>query len=225
MSWRGPVSVVGTVLVLVGLGGLALLLAVPKLPGAVVEPVVALVTGEVARVPDVATSHAPFSPLVAGDAGAVHWPITRLRISSIDLDTPVVPARQVDHDGTSTWDVPKFVAGHADGTPGAGEVGNAILIGHVTSITLGTIFEHLNSVHAGDLIQVFSKERAFDYRVTEVRNVLRSDVSVLEATATPTVTLITCTGLWLPTVWDYTERLIVHAELDPLTNGPNRSIL
>jgi len=27
------------------------------------------------------------------------------------------------------------------------------------------------------------------------------------------VSLITCTGVWLPTIWDYTERLVVRAEL------------
>ena len=33
---------------------------------------------------------------------------------------------------------------------------------------------------------------------------------------TASLTLITCTGLWLPTIWDYTERLVVRADLlDP----------
>jgi LPXTG-site transpeptidase (sortase) family protein len=214
MSWRGPVSLVGTVLVLFGLGGFALLIATPKLPIEVVEPVTARLAGEVARVPNVATSPVTSSLISPGEPAVTHGPITRLTISSIDLDTRVAPAPQVDHDGTTTWDVPKFVAGHAEGTPGAGEVGNAILIGHVTSITLGNVFEHLAGVHSGDLIEVFSGQQAFDYRVTDIRSVSRSDVSVLEPTATPTVTLITCTGLWLPTVWDYTERLIVHAALE-----------
>jgi sortase (surface protein transpeptidase) len=37
--------------------------------------------------------------------------------------------------------------------------------------------------------------------------------SVLEPGETPALTLITCTGVWLPTIWDYTERLVVRAEL------------
>jgi LPXTG-site transpeptidase (sortase) family protein len=62
-------------------------------------------------------------------------------------------------------------------------------------------------------VSVFSAQREFEYRVVSVRSVSRSDVSVLDSTETPALTLITCTGLWLPTVWDYTERLVVSAEL------------
>ena len=68
-----------------------------------------------------------------------------------------------------TWDVPKFVAGHAEGSAGAGESGNAIVIGHVTSLTLGHVFEHLDGVSSGDVLSVFGADRRFDYRVREVR--------------------------------------------------------
>jgi LPXTG-site transpeptidase (sortase) family protein len=216
MSWRVLVSLFGTLLTAVGLGGFALLMAMPRLPVAIVEPVAAIVTGEVPRMPDVAASQVIPRVEPAADA-ASYLPITRLVIPGIDLDTAVAPAPLVEHAGTTTWDVPKFVAGHAEGTPGAGEPGNAIVIGHVTSVTLGNVFEHLDQVHAGDRVSVFSAQREFEYRVSSVRSVSRSDVSVLERTETPALTLITCTGLWLPTVWDYTERLVVRAELSQNT--------
>ncbi len=65
----------------------------------------------------------------------------------------------------------------------------------------------------GDTIQIMSGTTRFEYRVVDVRSVERTDVSVLQPTQTATVSLITCTGRWLPTIWDYTERLVVRADL------------
>ena len=87
------------------------------------------------------------------------------------------------------------------------------MIGHVTSLTLGHVFEHLDGVSSGDVVSVFGADRRFDYRVREVRDVARTDVAVLDPSTTPTLTLITCSGLWLPTVGDYNQRLVVTAEL------------
>src|SRR5205807_10290700 len=55
--------------------------------------------------------------------------ITHVAINSIKLDTDVVPAPYSEADG-GTWEIPKFVAGHAEYTAGAGQRGNAVLFGH-----------------------------------------------------------------------------------------------
>jgi LPXTG-site transpeptidase (sortase) family protein len=199
MSWRGLVSFLGTLMVAVGLGGFALLSVAPKLPPAVSAPLVAaLGPPETLR-----TQEVPSASTTAPE----HHSITRLSIPSIDLDTAVVEAPLVERDGASTWEVPKFVAGHAEGTSGPGEPGNAVIIGHVTSLTLGNVFEHLDGVQRGALIQVFSETRRFDYRVVDIRDV------VLGPEPKPIISLITCSGLWLPTIWDYAQRLVVRAEL------------
>jgi LPXTG-site transpeptidase (sortase) family protein len=208
MIWRTLASLLGTLLVVAGVGGFAVLMTAPAISVKLAQhlspsvedvppPPQAGVTSADAVVP-VTTSHAP---------------ITRLAIPSIGLDTPVVVAPLGAHDGSSTWDVPSFVAGHAEGTAGAGEAGNAIIIGHLTSITLGNVFEHLDRVADGDVVVVFSAERRLDYQVTAVGNVARTEVSVLESTPSPSVTLITCGGWWLPTVGDYNQRLVVRGEL------------
>jgi len=139
-------------------------------------------------------------------------PITGLRIASINLKTEVVVAEYSEQDG-GTWLVPKFKAGHAELTAGAGEVGNAVLFGHVTSLTLGNVFERLHRVHVGDTIEVYSNDRLYDYQVTELRTVSRTDVSVLDPQDTPSISLITCTGAWLPLLNDYAQRLVVRGEL------------
>jgi sortase A len=219
MNPRGPVSVLGTFMVVAGLSGFALLqVAAPLslslargerfgLPADLVEPLAGLIVGQTVRDPQL--------PVSSGRLSSTGRPITRLSIPSVELDTPVALASLVVHDGASTWEVPKFVAGHAEGTSGAGEQGNSVLIGHVSSVTLGNVFERLNGIRDGDVVFVFGGDQRFKYRVTEIRDVKRSDVSVLESSDGPTLTLITCSGLWLPTIWDYTDRVVVRADLSP----------
>jgi LPXTG-site transpeptidase (sortase) family protein len=140
--------------------------------------------------------------------------ITRLVLPRIDLTTDVVSAPLVhNEDNSLTWQIPPFVAGHAEGTAGAGEIGNAVLFGHVTSRQWGNVFLTLDKVKLNDQVQVFSGPTEFDYRVVDIRAVPRDDVSVLDPTPSASITLITCTGTWNPVLWDYMERLVVRAEL------------
>jgi LPXTG-site transpeptidase (sortase) family protein len=147
-------------------------------------------------------------------------PITRVSIPSISLDATAVPAELVQRQGGLTWEVPPFTIGHAQATAGAGDPGNAVLVGHVTSRSVGNVFEHLDKIGVGDAVQVFSAAQIFEYHVVEVRTVARTNVSVVRPTSTPSITLITCTGLWLPVVSDYAERLVVRAELVPPATSP-----
>jgi LPXTG-site transpeptidase (sortase) family protein len=214
------IRLLGNLLVVVGLGGFALVIAAPRLPtplvepvAAAIDPIVAVVLGEVPPSSVPINTVAVSSALIGHAGHTAQTAITRLVIPSINLDTAVVPAALVEHAGVATWDVPKFVAGHAEGSAGAGEPGNAVVIGHVTSLTLGHVFDGLDKVSSGDAVQVFSSEQQFTYRVTEVRDVARADVGVLEPTSSPSLTLITCTGAWLPWLHDYAQRLIIQATL------------
>ena len=147
-------------------------------------------------------------------AGAASFrPVTRIAIPSINLDAPAVPADLVRENGAITWAVPPFKVGHAQDTGAAGGPSNAVLVGHVTSRSVGNVFEQLHNVRPGDAITVFSNDQHFSYRVSDVRSVERTDVSVVQPTSTPTLTLITCTGMWLPLVNDYAKREVVRAEL------------
>jgi LPXTG-site transpeptidase (sortase) family protein len=140
-------------------------------------------------------------------------PITEVAIPRISLRAAVVPAKLVPKDGGLTWEVPAFKAGHAELSASAGEAGNAVLFGHVVSKRLGNVFKDLEKARVGDRVQVLSEGQEFAYEVVEVRVVGRTDVSVVQPTAIPSLSLITCTGPWLPQVKDYAERLVVRAEL------------
>ncbi|MGI5837969.1 MAG: sortase, partial [Chloroflexota bacterium] len=140
-------------------------------------------------------------------------PITGLRIESIGLETKVVPAKFVEGNGGGTWEVPAFLAGHADKTAGAGALGNAVLLGHIDSIRSGDVFHALPQVAMGDIIEVWSDNRRFRYRVVAIWSVPRDDGSVVQATPTRSISIITCTGQWLPLEQDYSHRLVVRADL------------
>jgi sortase A len=200
-QWR---AAFGTLLTIVGLSGFVFTLVAPRLPAAVVQPLVAPLEAHTDL--GAASAEAVIQPPAPGSHA-----ITRLVIAAIGLDTAVTVAPMQD----GSWAIPKFIAGHAQGSAGAGEPGNAIVLGHVTSLTLGNVFEHLDEVKPEDTVAVFSDTAKFDYRVTQASNVDRTDVDVLEPTSEPTLTLITCSGLWLPTVWDYSQRFVVRAELVP----------
>ena len=223
-------SILGNLLPAAGLGGLALLAGGP--PDAVTDaprtrPAVVpqLVTGRPMsgepdpRGGDVAPPDWAVAPTGAdGPAPAPRAPISRVEIPAIDLRADVVPARLVARDGEATWEVPAFKAGHAEYTADAGEPGTALLLGHVGSRAAGAVFQHLDRVQAGDVIHVFSSPRRFDYRVVDARAVSPTDLAALRPTGVASLALVTCTGRWLPAIWDYTERLVVRAELAASTS-------
>ena len=153
---------------------------------------------------------------VAGATGLADQPaspITAIRAPAIRLDSEVIPARLAEVHGALTWEVPPFRVGHAEGTAGAGQRGNAVLMGHVVSRTLGNVFQHLDELQPGDQVSLFSDSQEFVYVVTDVRVVSPTDMTVVQPTKIGSATLITCTGVWLPSLQDYSQRLIVRAEL------------
>lgn len=155
------------------------------------------------------------APVPVVDEAPSYTPITRLRVDRIKLDAEVVEAPLVEVGAGTTWQVPAFKIGHGENSADAGEPGNAVLLGHVTSTNAGNVFRDLRLMRSGDLVQVFGGPEEFDYVVTQVRSVPRTDVSVLQPTELPSITLLTCSGVWLPAIGDYTERLIVRAQLVP----------
>ncbi len=145
----------------------------------------------------------------------VWLPITRVVVDRIMLDVDVVPSTLVQRGGGYTWTVPAFSAGHAQQTGGAGAAGNAVLFGHVSSLRSGDVFRDLVKVQLGDVIQVFSGTTRFDYRVSGETAVSRTDISALQPTSNASLSLVTCMGTWLPDLGDFSERLVVRAELMP----------
>jgi LPXTG-site transpeptidase (sortase) family protein len=237
---RERLSAVGNLLIVVSLGGLTLVASgladgalggvaedvLRRRPaGAVEAPLHPAGGGHATPAPPAAPApQAPGGALATGPgpeagverapAAAVPFrPVTRVVIPRLALDAAVIPARLVERAAGVTWEVPAFKVGHAEQTAGAGAPGNGVLVGHVTSQVAGNVFGNLDRAEVGDRVRIFSDAESFDYRVTEVRRVDRTDVSVVQPTAAPSLSLVTCTGAWLPVIGDFAERLVVRAEL------------
>ncbi len=153
-------------------------------------------------------------------ASLTQAPITKLRMTRIRLEADVVPAKLINWFGVTTWEVPAFRVGHGVLTAGAAEPGNAVLIGHVTSISEGNVFRNLAQAKVGDVVQVASNDTWYDYDVTVVTQVPRTDLTWLEPTSQPVVTLLTCVGEFLEDVQDYSHRVVVRAVLSPNQRTP-----
>jgi sortase A len=94
--------------------------------------------------------------------------------------------------------------GHLENTALPGEAGNVVIAGHRDSF-----FRPLRNVQPGDDIFMDTPQGRFHYRVTSLRVVKPSDVSVLEPTDTAVLTLITCYPFWV--LGDAPDRFVVRA--------------
>ncbi len=134
-------------------------------------------------------------------------PAQRVVAPSIGLDTKVVESHIVNGE----WQVPKFVAGHLEGTSLPLEGGNVVLSGHVQSISSGNVFAKLGALHVGDAIWLYTQSTVITYTVTKIDVVPNNDVEIVRPSGDERLTLITCTGRWLPLQRDYDSRLVVIA--------------
>lgn len=93
-----------------------------------------------------------------------------------------------------------------------GEPGNVVFFGHSSGQPWAPgdykfVFTMLDRLKAGDKVYVNYHDVQYMYQVTSLEVVLPSDISVLNSTATPGLTLITCTP-----VGTSEKRLVVRAE-------------
>ncbi len=140
-------------------------------------------------------------PIPSGDAIAI------IRIPRIGVERAVV-------EGVSRADLRK-APGHYPNTPMPGELGNAAIAGHRT--TYGAPFGRLDELRPGDLIEIRTAAGNYRYSVTETIIVKPTELSVLNATPTATLTLTTCHPRF-----SASRRLVVHASLITESSAPVR---
>jgi LPXTG-site transpeptidase (sortase) family protein len=219
-----PVSIFGNLFITLGLvgGGLALLGRPVALPPGLDHQSLTTTgapTWPLGPAPPAGSAAAVAVASTAADAVAESAParaITRVRAPAVRLDAPVAHAPFVPDAVGGTWAVPDDRVGHAESTAGAGGPGNAVLFGHVSWQGRPGVFATLHRLTRGDDVEVLDDGTSYRYRVAAVGSTAPNDPAALQATASPTLTLVTCDGLWLPHLWDYTSRLVIRAELVPV---------
>jgi sortase A len=127
-------------------------------------------------------------------------PLAILSIPKIGLEVPVL-------DGTDDLTLNRAV-GVIEGTARPGEAGNSGIAGHRDGF-----FRGLKDVSVGDTVELRSLSARHSYVVESVRIVSPTDVSVLDATPSPALTLVTCYPFYF--VGSAPQRYVVRAvEID-----------
>jgi LPXTG-site transpeptidase (sortase) family protein len=147
------------------------------------------------------------TPVPTATPTPVISPAERIVAPTIKLDSKVVESKIVNGE----WQVPKFVAGHLQGTANPLQGGNVVLCGHIDSISSGDVFASIGKLKPGDGIDVYTRTGIVKYRVAKLIVVPNDDVAVVQNQPEETLTLITCTGTWLPLQHDFDRRLVVVA--------------
>jgi sortase A len=81
----------------------------------------------------------------------------------------------------------RLAVGHIPGTALPGDAGNVGLAGH-----RDTFFKRLRDIETGDTVRMVMPDGVFEYRVERTTIVMPADVWVLDPTAEPALTLVTC---------------------------------
>jgi sortase A len=108
--------------------------------------------------------------------------VARIEIPKIDISWLVVEGISVE--------ALKKGPGHVPGMALPGEKGNVVISGHRT--TYGAPFHRLDEVAVGDTIRLRTRNGPFLYRITEVKIVAPTDLSVVVPTEDARLTLTTC---------------------------------
>lgn len=124
--------------------------------------------------------------------------LTRLLIPRIHLDAVVV-------EGTSRHQL-LVGPGHIVDTAAPGDAGNDVITGH-----RDTFFRHIFELNRGDVVELRRNGATYQYEVTGKRVVDPSDVSVIQPTKDPQLTLITCYPTYY--IGPAPERLVVTSHL------------
>ena len=122
----------------------------------------------------------------------------RIRIPALHVDAPVVQG-----DG---WEQLKKGVGQHLGTGNPGERANLVFSAH--NDIFGEIFRDLERLNPGDLVILYTNQRAYTYIVVDTKIVMPTAVDVMDKTPQASVTLISC----YPYLKD-TQRIVVIARL------------
>jgi len=121
---------------------------------------------------------------------------TRLVIPRLNVNVPIVFIESRDEEKIQKGLQSGVV--HYQGTAMPGEVGNSFITGHSSNYWWDTgkfnyAFINLDKLKAGDNAVVYHKGKKYVYTVKNKVTVEPDNFSVLKATDTPTLSLMTCT--------------------------------
>lgn len=167
--------------------------------------------------PSLVSDKAPFTTNQKSEAESIGIP-KRVIITKLEVNTEV---EQVGMDEMGRMGVPE----NANNTawynlgPKPGEVGSAVIAGHLDTKTGPAIFYKLNTLRSGDFITVIDEnQKSLNFKVTNVQAFSNNQFPINLVFATndkPRLNLITCHGTYSRNVQSYNQRMVVFSELEP----------
>jgi len=148
-----------------------------------------------------------------------------IRIPAIGVDAPITPVG-VDEQGMI--EVPPVeqadLAAWYELGPSPGEVGNAVVVGHVDSYLVGKgVFFDLGALRPGDRVEILREDGTVAGFVVDGVASFPKDTFPTElvygASDRPGLRLITCGGRFNRVTRDYSDNVIVFATLDEASGG------
>lgn len=165
---------------------------------------------------DAAPSPTPASAAAsAAPASVTAADPTRVRIPVLGLDEPLIELG-LAADGAMEVPVDYDDVGWFTGGGRPGGTGPTVIAAHVDSPTGPAVFQRLDEVSVGDVIEVYDAEgRVHGYRVTETADYPKAafpTARVFGATARDELRVITCGGIFDRDAGSYLDNHVVFAE-------------
>ncbi len=196
-----PQAVAGAVLIAVGLAGIGLF-GFQLSQGHKLEPL---------------KTYA--SPAPAKEATAIK-PLTRslpthLKISSVGIDVPIIPVGRDSSGGIQMPPLFDWKTGWYKYSPTPGQIGPAIIVGHVDTYKGISVFWRLRDVKRGDIIDISRADgKTVKFKVTALKQFSQADFPTQKVYGNlkyPGLRLITCGGAFDKQTESYTQNTVVYA--------------
>lgn len=143
---------------------------------------------------------------------------TRIRIPGLRVDSSLEELHRDAEGGLETPQDPMRAGWYADGTA-PGQVGPAVIAGHLDGTGTAGVFAGLHRLRTNDRIVIERADgTAVRFTVTRTETVSRFAFPAYEVygpTRDPELRLITCAGAWDAAAQTYSEDLIVFATAEP----------
>jgi sortase (surface protein transpeptidase) len=142
---------------------------------------------------------------------------THITIASQDIDVDLIPVGLNPDGSMETPPVLDWVAGWYKYSPTPGELGPAVIVGHVDSYEGISVFWTLRNVQAGDTIDVAREDGSLaHFQVTQLAQYDQQNFpsdKVYGNTTDAELRVITCGGTFDTSTGHYTQNTVVYATL------------
>lgn len=140
----------------------------------------------------------------------------RIRISKIDLDTSIIPVG-LDASGAIAMPDAFDITGWYTGGPTPGQIGPAVIVGHVDSIHGIAIFWRLRELVPGDIVSVDRQDgTTANFKVIDIKQFPQDAFPTSEVYGNINyagLRLITCGGVFNTATHHYSHNTVVYGQL------------